>query len=710
MNQKQKAPKQPQDPYGRQGKVLTSAVQRLRGWVGSDPSRVPELADALVELTAHRLLGHGYAAAAADAQESVRRAAELLTANGPVGPYTAAGDASRYLTAVVHLATLQAAVGQPAVAGRTLEALQPLHEQLRELGLEAPLDLATALWALSTTSRAALAGGRREEANACADGALAGLAASGRQEDPELGYLPLDLARLAGDTRWAAGRPEESLSFLHLAKDRHDAITAGRLQEPGRLSPPLLERLAEPLFGLHRDLADRLRRSGESDLALVTRRNLVDLIRRLAPRLGVRAQVQLASALADLARDLSAVGRDDEAEVAATEAGTAVADWSGAEPTRLLVQSTRARVLTRTGHASEAVALLRRLLPAASAPSPSHALGLAALAEALRADGDEDSAQMAEESFRALAAQLVGSAAEDPEPAVLDLARGVVPPGDGPVSWSPLAADHPYVVAAPAAGAAHEASTAADGQQHTTAWLEAERTEAHRLELERSEQARVEAGRREAAEAEARRAAEERAAADQAQAEEARRVEAERRAAAEEAERLDRKRRREERLEAHRREVEQREAERAEAERAEAGRAGVEHDVEPQEAAASVGESAETEPEELQRLQSELDESRAGRHRHRRRRGRRSADPGGATRRRALGPGAAGDAGARARAGRARPRHAELARRPGRAVTGVRSGRRTSRSSSCCGRAPRPTWRPSARGCVRPWKRLRVSA
>ena len=173
MNQKQKAPKQPQDPYGRQGKVLTSSVQRLRGWVGSDPSRVPELADALVELTAHRLLGHGYAAAAADAQESVRRAAELLTANGPVGPYTAAGDASRYLTAVVHLATLQAAVGQPAVAGRTLEALQPLHEQLRELGLEAPLDLATALWALSTTSRAALAGGRREEANACADAALA---------------------------------------------------------------------------------------------------------------------------------------------------------------------------------------------------------------------------------------------------------------------------------------------------------------------------------------------------------------------------------------------------------------------------------------------------------------------------------------------------------------------------------------------------------
>ena len=31
-------------------KALTSSVQRLRGWVGSDPSRRPELGDALVEL------------------------------------------------------------------------------------------------------------------------------------------------------------------------------------------------------------------------------------------------------------------------------------------------------------------------------------------------------------------------------------------------------------------------------------------------------------------------------------------------------------------------------------------------------------------------------------------------------------------------------------------------------------------------------------
>ena len=39
----------------------------------------------------------------------------------------------------------------------------------------------------------------------------------------------------------------------------YEQVVDGRLAEPGRLSPALLERLAEPLFGLHRDLADRLR-------------------------------------------------------------------------------------------------------------------------------------------------------------------------------------------------------------------------------------------------------------------------------------------------------------------------------------------------------------------------------------------------------------------------------------------------------------------
>ena len=68
MAQKQQGQKQPQDPYAQRTKQLVSAVQRIRGWVGSDPSRGAELGDALVELTAHRLQGHAYGDAAADAR------------------------------------------------------------------------------------------------------------------------------------------------------------------------------------------------------------------------------------------------------------------------------------------------------------------------------------------------------------------------------------------------------------------------------------------------------------------------------------------------------------------------------------------------------------------------------------------------------------------------------------------------------------------
>ncbi|MDN5804660.1 MAG: hypothetical protein L0H26_08780, partial [Microlunatus sp.] len=88
QQKRQNRPKQSQDPYAQRGKQLVSAVQRLRGWVGSDPTRTPELADALVAVTRHRLLGHAYTVAAPEAQEAVKLAAQLLTANGPIGPYT----------------------------------------------------------------------------------------------------------------------------------------------------------------------------------------------------------------------------------------------------------------------------------------------------------------------------------------------------------------------------------------------------------------------------------------------------------------------------------------------------------------------------------------------------------------------------------------------------------------------------------------------
>ena len=46
--------------------------------------------------------GHGYAAAAEDARDAVRRSAELLAAKGPIGTqHTSVGDATRHVTSVI---------------------------------------------------------------------------------------------------------------------------------------------------------------------------------------------------------------------------------------------------------------------------------------------------------------------------------------------------------------------------------------------------------------------------------------------------------------------------------------------------------------------------------------------------------------------------------------------------------------------------------
>ncbi|HJQ88823.1 MAG TPA: hypothetical protein VJ820_15325 [Propionibacteriaceae bacterium] len=319
MAQAHNAQKQPQDPYAQRAKKLASLVQRLRGWVGSDPSRATELADALIQLTEHRLLGHGYAAAAEDAQDAVRRAAELLAAKGPIGPYTSVSDAARYVTAVVHLAAVQAGLGVPDAAGKTVESLKDIQEQLGESMLR-QLHPRTAIWALACGARAGLAAEDIAAANAYVDAALARLSESGLGNDPDSQYLAMDVDWLASDSRWAAGRVAEAVEFLHAAKDRYEGVVEGRLDQPARLNPALLDRLAEPLFSLYKDMADRLGALGEVDLGLVTRRRLVELLRGLTGRLGDPARVYLASALNDLADDLLEYGRVVEADAAAGEA------------------------------------------------------------------------------------------------------------------------------------------------------------------------------------------------------------------------------------------------------------------------------------------------------------------------------------------------------------------------------------------------------
>ena len=188
----------------------------------------------------------------------------------------------------------------------------------------------TAIWALSCGARVALASGDLAAANAYADAAMARLAESDLRDDPDAAYLAMDVDRLASDCRWAAGMAEEALSYLYAAKSRYDDVVGGRLEEPARLSPALLERLAEPLFGLYRDMADRLAGWGDAELGLVTRRELIEVLRGLTGRLGDPVRVQLASALTDLAGDLVAEDRVDEADAAAAEADATMPSGSDA--------------------------------------------------------------------------------------------------------------------------------------------------------------------------------------------------------------------------------------------------------------------------------------------------------------------------------------------------------------------------------------------
>ncbi|SDS66735.1 hypothetical protein SAMN04488543_2150 [Friedmanniella luteola] len=560
MAQKQKAPRQAKDPYAQRGKELTSAVQRLRGWVGSDPARLPELGDALVALTGHRLRGHEFAAAGVDAQDAVKQAAQLLTAPGPVGAYTQASDAVRYLTAVVHLASVQAGLGLAESAGRTVASLDELLEQFTALGLELPLEPEVVVRALLCAARGLLARGDVAAAGPLADACLPRLVGAGLDTDPDTAFLSLDVDLLVADVRWAADRPAEALATLHSARDRWSALVADRLDAPAGLSPSLVTRLAAPAPALHRDLADRLVATGELDLGLVTRRALVDLLQRLGDRLGAGAPRQLGTAQADLAADLLAAGRLEEAD--ATSADALAALGTPAEATWPAV--VRARVLLRTDRADEATTLLRsRPLPAE--PQPVSALVQQALAEGYRAAGKAGAAEAAERALAGLVQQL------DPAGAghLVERARGVVSRGRAPVRWSALDTTLWDRVAPATAPSSVPAEVTAG--EDTAAWLAAERAEAHRREEERSALARADAARREQEEREqARQAAEaeERARLARIAAQEA---EEARRAAAEEDERQETKRRREERLETYRLEAERKAAEEAAAEAAATG-------------------------------------------------------------------------------------------------------------------------------------------
>lgn len=286
----------PTDPFPSRTRALAAEVARLRGWHGNDPARAGDLADALTALTAHRLMGHAYAEAAADAQEALALAAKAVAAAGPLGPYTPVPDAARLATAATHLAVLQSAMGLDEAAGRTLEAALTLQAEVRPL-TEA-LSARTRTWQLLVRARAALSSGDGAGANALAD------AAASRLDRAEAeSYLPMDVQRLLAAVRWAAGLPDQAVLHGLGALEEHQALIAGRLD--GRPSDALVERLLEPVAA-YAEVADQLVQRGDADLAVVVRRRLLALVEPHAPTL-------VPAARAGLAATLAAVGRPEEA-------------------------------------------------------------------------------------------------------------------------------------------------------------------------------------------------------------------------------------------------------------------------------------------------------------------------------------------------------------------------------------------------------------
>ncbi|HET9647661.1 MAG TPA: hypothetical protein VFP34_05450 [Microlunatus sp.] len=508
MAQKQ-AQKQPQDLYAQRLKQLTSTVQRIRGWVGSDPSRSAELGDALVELTAHRLLGHAYGDAAPDAQESVVLSGKLVSAHGPIGPYTPVADAVRYFTAAVHLAAIQAGVGLHDAAGQTMRSTIEWQEQLRRhLTITEQLLPGTAAWALMAQARGALEAGDIEAANAAADAALDRSVEGGLTELPDA-YVAMDVHRVVADVRWASGRIADALAHDELAREQYERVVDGRLATPARLSPALLARLSEPLFPLTRVVADRLIGGGEYDRGLFVRRGLIQTLRGLTKRLGQSGTAQLARSLDDLAADLRLAGRENEAVLAEDEAASVASTLTDelGETVRGELGASGGRPDRRPG----------RHEPLESWP---------------RLDPE-----------RALAASTAGAAAGSTAAAEAELLR--------------LAEERAAAERLEAQGLEEERQARA---RHELVRREAERAEADRREAERAEAARREQERLSAERAAAERAEAERRAAE----EEAARRETKRRRE----ERLEAHRLEEERLAAERAAAERAEAERLEAEAA----------------------------------------------------------------------------------------------------------------------------------------------
>lgn len=365
---------------------LASAARRLRVAAMSDPQRAEELADTLVELTAVRLLTWDVLDAATDAPESVVLAARILASRGPSGPYASLADAGRYAAASAQLAAVQAGLGQPDAAGRTLDALEAWRGQLGRLPLRESLPDPVAIWMLVARARALLATDVAA-ANAHADAAEVRLA--GSVAPPA--YLAVAVHLLAADCRWAAGRPDSALAHHRLALEAH----AGALAEaPSATRRPAVARIAAaPVTAVHEPYAGRLALTGSTDAAIALLRAQVSLL----DGLGVADAAALARA--GLSAALVAAGRPTEAAALTVEPPSPPAtpppgeraEWAPLEGAAALSPADPAAARARWQQAEQAAVFA----------------GVAARAEAeraeaaLRAQSEADAARRAQERAEA---------------------------------------------------------------------------------------------------------------------------------------------------------------------------------------------------------------------------------------------------------------------------------------------------------------------
>lgn len=336
----------PAADYSARSRELASDVQRLRGWVGKDPSKLGELVDAVNALTTHRVGWHDFTAAAADASDGLGLAARKLTSEGPLGPYTTTQDAARLVTAAVNLATIQLAANRSAEASQTMQTVPMLAGVRPAPEITALLTPSTCLWGLAAGSRLAIAGGDPRGAAGLADACLA-------IDAPAYGWL--DAALAWAGARFAAGRPDEAVARLWAARTRYDDEVASGIT--ASLPDWRVARLIAPAPVLYHRLAQYLWATGDVDSAITVRRGLVDLVDAHGD------DGQVAAAETALVADLRAAGRGDEVKdaprtspVDRPSVAERVEDWPPVAPGQMFVADTAAEAARRADDAALAAA------------------------------------------------------------------------------------------------------------------------------------------------------------------------------------------------------------------------------------------------------------------------------------------------------------------------------------------------------------------